>query len=185
MDITRRDLLHKGAIGIGAAGVIGMVGLEGSCSTSTVLQDLDTIVSDGIIVSEAVASESSIAAPVFNLITNYLSSVKTAVDSAITVNNTTSLTTAQKASQIAEIFVGLAVANIPGLPAIVAPLVATLEVAINTLLGLLHATAASHVALRAYVSLPFGETHHVSSHNAKFGKSIQSAIVAFAKRNAK
>lgn len=182
-NITRRELLQKASIGTTVIGAVGLVGLEASCSTSTILADLDTIVGDAIIVSTSIES-SPILGPVSILLLKYLNDVKAGVDAAITINNNSALSAVQKAADIAEIFVNLAVADIPGLPSSIAPLVGALEVAINTLLGLLHSTAsASFVKTHPHFSLSLSATGHLSSHNNQLGKSIAKAVAAAAAAN--
>ena len=113
-NISRRDLVKKIGIGTAVAGVVGLVGITEACSTSTILADLDTIVQDGIILATTLQT-SPVIGPVAVLVLAYASKVKTDVDAAITINNDKTLSTAQKAAQIAELFASLALENIPGL----------------------------------------------------------------------
>jgi hypothetical protein len=176
---TRREVLKRLGFLCGAAvGSVGVLSLT-ACSANSILNKIDEITTDADAVVTAVANASTITLPVFTAIEIYLEGIQAATAKALVIDNGAATLTASQITQIIELYANYAIAQIPGIPPIVAAAISLVEVAINSLIALLKPAIASAVTVP--ITYSRYKRFMYERHNSALGHHIKSMRSGYVK----
>jgi hypothetical protein len=156
----------------------GILVLAG-CSANSILTKIDEITTDADAVVTAVSNSSTISLPIFTQIETYLAGIQAATAKALVIDAGAATLTAIQVTQIIELYANYAVAQIPGVPPVVAAAITLVEVAIHALIALLKPA----VAAAATIPITYSRYKRFmyERHNTTLGHHIRSMRSAYVK----